>query len=109
MPERTFARSFIAAVLVAIVLPLGALPASGDTPTHPSDGDLIEGRYIVGFVRSVNHPVALSEQLESEDGFDTSLRYRHAFSGFSAALTPFQVELLRRHPKVAFVVPDREV
>jgi subtilisin len=98
----------LAASLMAVLLPLAASSSSAD-PAQTADADVIPGRYIVGFRKAVDSPAALSNNLENAEGFQTQLRYRHALEGFSARLTSKQVKRLRRHPKVDFVVPDREV
>lgn len=91
-------RTTIVAGLTAAVASLAASPARAqDAVPHP---------YVVAFDESAEAPGALTEALERAAGFRADHRYESALKGFSAPLSPAQVEQLRREPDVAAVVPD---
>ena len=86
---------------------------SGDPSRHPAsqerEAGRIDGRYIVVYEESVRKPAQVTEGLRDDLGFRPSHRFGHAVTGFAASLTPAKAQVLRGHPGVAFVVPDREV
>jgi subtilisin len=94
------------AILLAAVLAV-AVPSSA--AAQPRAPEKIDGRYIVVFERSVDRPVAETENLERTEGFESRLQYKRAVKGFAARLSAKQVRDLRADPEVAFVAPDRRV
>lgn len=70
-------------------------------------GASVVGDYIVHVKNS--DVVAVVDSISSLDVEDIDSVYDEVFDGFSAELTGREVELLRRHPDVAFVEPDMPV
>ena len=68
-----------------------------------------EGRYIVVFKDSVQHPGNLANaQVDELDGDMTSF-YSHALDGYAATLPSSEVSELRQDPRVEMVTVDHEV
>lgn len=87
-----------------------AVPSSGAaTSDRTRRAEPIVGRYIVVFERGVSRPRMTTDSLERRHGFKSEQRFAHALRGFTARLTPRQLEQIRRHPLVDLVVPDRVV
>ena len=101
----------LARLTLTFAVALSALPATaalaGERDPRPRPNSRIPGSHIVVFERSVDRPGRVTERLESAEGFETDLRYRHTLEGFSAELSLSQVADLRADPRVAFVAPDR--
>ena len=93
------------AVLVVTVMPM---PASA-RPRRPVSraGEIVEGTYIVTMAGgSDGDRVA---QAHGVQGAAVSARYRSAFQGFTAELSPATARRLAADPRVASVEPDRWV
>ena len=101
------------AIVLAAALGAGALAIS--SPLDPESAfaqarpDVIPGSYIVVYKDSVTEVGRRTRAREDELGFDRDLLYRHALKGFSAELTPEQLDELRADPKVALVSPNHRV
>ena len=105
-PEESPLSRPVRCVLVALAS-LSVLPVAEAAAQR--SGDVIPGRYIVLYDRSVDRPEQETEQRERDLGFRSSRRYARAVKGFSAKLDDRQVDRLRSDPEVEAVVPDREV
>ena len=88
----------IAALLTALATLAAAAPA-GAVEAVPSP-------YVITLEESARTTDADVDSLEGAAGFRATHRYGHALRGFSAHLTPAQLERVRRDPIVAAVVPD---
>ena len=74
-----------------------------------SDAAEVPGRYIVTFNRTAEGPAAETDLRERRQGFKAEYVYKRAVEGFSAELSPRQVDRLEADPEVAAVTPDRKV
>ena len=84
-------------------------PAGANAQRPGADSNVIEGSYIVVYESSVSDVAAATDKREREVGFKSKFRYKRAFEGFSAKLSPGQVKKLRNDPGVAFVSENRRV
>jgi subtilisin len=108
----------LAAAAFIATLSLIALPGRGKPEPETATADrqgareaprTVPGRYIVQFRRSTDDAAAETDARERRQGFRARFVYRRALKGFSAKLSPRQVERLRADPEVLSVTPDREV
>ncbi|CAA9486861.1 MAG: hypothetical protein AVDCRST_MAG45-499 [uncultured Solirubrobacterales bacterium] len=74
-----------------------------------ADAAEVPGQYIVTFNRAAESPGAETESRERRQGFKAEYVYNRAVEGFSAELSPQQVDRLEADPEVAAVTPDRKV
>ena len=105
--------------LTASMAPAGAAPRGVGRNDQAPPGaagaprvrepERVPDRYIVVYESTVGDTRGKTDKLERARGFKANRRYERAVKGFSAALSPAQVEALRADPEVAFVSPDRPV
>lgn len=119
MPRPRPTLSLLALALIGALLVLSG--AGGSDPDvaeagRPGDGredrgreEVIPGAYIVTFNRTAGSPGSETESRERRQGFEAEYVYRRALEGFSAELSPRQVDQLEADPEVASVTPDRKV
>ncbi len=93
--------------VLAALMPLLALPVADASAAR--EPEVVPGRYVVVYERSVQDPGQATDRRERAQGFRAALRYERAVKGFSARLAPGQVQRLQADPEVAAVVPDRVV
>lgn len=106
---RMAAASFLAVLLAGGASALaGSASGAGGGPEGRADSR-VPGSYIAIYRPSVNSVGRKTEQLEREVGFTDELRYHHALEGFSAELSPGEVQKLEAKPAVVSVEPDRFV
>ena len=84
--------------LTALGIPLGAL--AQDTEQNAPQ------RYIVTFASNVPSAGSLAALLANSDGFRVTHSYDNVFKGFSAELSPMQVQWLRAFSSVTSIQPD---
>ena len=109
----------LVAGLAASMAPAGAAPRGVGRADQAPPGaagaprvrepEQVPDRYIVVYESTVGDTRGKTDKLERARGFKANQRYGRAVKGFSAALSPGQVEALRADPEVAFVSPDRPV
>ncbi|MFY1686737.1 S8 family peptidase [Plantactinospora sp. WMMB782] len=93
----------------------GAAPArpGGPAPLHTATGPAVAGSYVVvlhgkpGSAAAARDGSAVARVTAL--GGTVRHRYRSALNGFSAELTPAQVDALRDDPEVAYVAPDQRI
>jgi subtilisin family serine protease len=91
------------------LLRLGAAAASTDTGIRSVDNP-IAGRYIVALSPQGNDRIThVAAELAERYGGTLGFVYRHAFQGFSIAITAAGAEKLARDPRVAFVQQDARI
>lgn len=107
---------------LALVLTLSLFSCFQENPLSPqedqltqigSDGQIVPNQYIVVFKKSMltNRPALVSrvDNLQATLGFSSKHVYGTVLQGFSATLTPEQVERLKANPDVAYIEPNRTV
>jgi subtilisin family serine protease len=109
----------LSTLLVLLFAPACTDQAAGPTAADPSAeapvasrgraGDVIPGRYVVVFEKSVQDPGALAQTLASAHGGRIHFTYEHAILGFAADLPAAAVAALEADDRVDFVEPDRVV
>src|ERR671931_642733 len=97
VPSNRMTRGSWTAIMLAAMLGVGGLATS--SPLAEARSDLIPGSYIVVYKDSVDRVGQATRTREDNLGFDRDLLYSHALEGFSAELTPAQVDELRADPK----------
>jgi subtilisin family serine protease len=75
--------------------------------SEPNDSDVIPGRYIIELAPRAS--VTAQEEILSILGDGITHQYTEAFRGFAAELTDPELKVLREHPSVRLVEPDRFV
>ena len=95
---RRTARATLAVVLGAAVGASAAAPAAAV--------DASTSAYVISLDDSAEAPGERVDALERAAGFRAEHRYEFALRGFSARLSPAQLEHVRSEPGVAAVVPD---
>ncbi|GIG89943.1 S8 family peptidase [Plantactinospora endophytica] len=107
--------ALLAGSLVAPGAAAGAAPTrpGGPAPLHAATGKAVAGSYVVvlngkpGSAAAARSASAVSRATAL--GATVEHRYRSALNGFSAKLTPAQVDALRNDPEVAYVAADQQV
>lgn len=99
----------LSALVLALALVLGALPASASpegrlAPLHEATGEAIDGSYIV-VLEPGRSAAAVADQA---DATATSV-FEQVLDGFAATLDGAALERVRRHPHVAYVEQDQVV
>ena len=112
---RRHAATFVAAVLLFAVIAgpaaaAGGSGASGGVASGVPSRDPADptGRWIVLYKGGTDATVATRTR-SVRDGFHADRTFTHGLRGFSAALSPAQVNALRDDPAVASVVPDERI
>ena len=93
-------RTLVTLALTGAALLAAAGIADAATPAAP---------YVVVLADGINSPSTVTNGLAHRLAFEPQLRYQDALNGFSAVLTPSQVDALRADPTVAFVEVDSPV
>ncbi|MFF3320953.1 S8 family peptidase [Streptomyces sp. NPDC002889] len=109
MRKSTRLSSLVAAALTATLLTAGALPASARSDHTPvqepaplyRSADAVPGQYIVTLSKTAD-----STQMSDRFGVRPMFTYESALHGFAVALTPLQLQILRRTPGVESVEED---
>ena len=102
---RIFLIALLAAAAATLVLATGA---SAQT-SRADRQDVVPGSYIVVFKDSVGPVDREADKRERRGNFNRRMTFRRALKGFSARLSPRQVEQLRDDPAVESVTPNRVV
>ncbi len=97
-PPKTYSIIGVALLHLLIVLLL-AIPNPAFADSQPS---------IVVFQGNVLESRPMARQLANRFGFDLGFTYAASLKGFSARLTPNQIDRLSRHPAVRSVTPERQ-
>ena len=106
MPRRLRPYSILG--LGAALIALGIVFAHGADAEAPANRGVIPGRYIVVLEEGTDS-TGYTSILGRRHGFSADLVYQQALHGFSAGLSPDQVNALLADPRVNNVVPDRVV
>lgn len=87
-----------------------AVTSGAASAAAPSSADAARGSatYIVSLKAGAD-PAAVAASHARRVGASVSQVYRHALKGYAARLTPSAVRALSQDPRVAAVLPDREV
>ena len=81
-------------------------PVAESVPSFTARPEVIPGRYIVAFHRSVADGPRLARQLTQAGGGTLHFTYAHVLNGFAATLPSQALDGLRRNPAVASIEPD---
>jgi subtilisin family serine protease len=103
--RRRVATLVAAALLLSSVAGQAAARDGSATAADPADPT---GRWIVLYKGGTDATVA-TQRRSLKIGFRADRTFSHGLSGFSAALSPAQVESLRHDSAVAAVVPDERI
>ena len=104
----------VAALLLAmsVALPAGTLAAEAAAPRQPyivvlqGGGDAEDG-VVVG--QSAKRNAAAVDHVATRNSVAVERRFEHLLAGFSAELSPGQVQALAADPDVAAIVPDEPI
>ena len=101
--------SLLLASTVGLTVAVTGWAASAATPATTSAGSANAARSFIISLRSGVDPARAAAELAGAKGAAVDHIYRHALRGFSARLTPSALKAVSNDPRVATVVPDREV